>query len=834
MTHGWYISRDGGEDGPLQPSELRRMVKAGELREQDRVRRQDRTAPIEAVKVRGLFPTSDNPPETGPPSREAAHAPAVALDAVPARAVHDSDADLAEATAELYRTDFESRLTSESSLLANASLSPRRREGIAGYASLLPGERVLAAHDSTLFGVGTEGFVLTDRAIAWNYPDGNRGRVLFASIKSTSVFTDSRAGAPLALCFRSPVSCRIPAKSVPATTLDDLAEFLARAVRVHQGLDADRVLPTAKSYSKAGNALAAIALWQLLLEDDALLFPRVRSEVSEAKATSPQDQQLTAFHASIESLATDRTANWLVPKHGQGVDSLALEGLRERWRSGELLPDSPLRHLSDILWNPAWKTPAAEGQRVVFVTDTGDFDEAQFRACLGSLSSQGLGYESLLVFGPTSGRVETVAGKPILHVGLTAEELVLAWMVPEGHVTVERSPLFTVVWKLDDPASGRQIEVATARRTAKIILRPSAGTDQFVRIASEVFLAGSEQAILENRRTDASRLLGRVIATETLRDRVSKVRPLSCAEEEVLVVYEGGHPESVEPCVGTLRLDGDGIEFRSIAPETSTFFRIPFEKVVDFASPQRGAMPADLRKSLFGPDSLISAGLGVAAACVIPGGAMLVRSLSGTLMSEKQAGPPINRLVVVVMLSGVAYKLHFDVVGQTVAEMTQKAKVFWSRTARAKPRFHRGSAAAPGGSVSPGSDAETKSLLRDIRESLHTLLKLVALDVAERNPAVSDALRVEVRQSLRHSLEGLLTQQRGSGDDGVSSAPKAVTLVIACPACNAKIRAVRPGVLRCSVCSAAMRVGEELFREFTPEARVPVEKQQAVPEKRIL
>lgn len=814
MSHSWFIVRDGREDGPFQASDLRRLVKAGDLTESDRLRREDQSGAVAAGRVRGLFQSAGD---------SAARGATAAADDASRRAMPPppppvppprprSDVDSANVVWDLYRSSYESRFVSESALLAGASLSQRRREGVGGYAGLAAGERVLLAHDSTLFGVGTEGFVLTDRAIAWNFPDGNRGRVPLAAIRPVTVFADVRAGLPPALCFTATADHRVPGKSLPPQAMEQLAAWIARAARVARGLDADLVLPMAARLVGTGDVQGALDAWRSLIDDDILLFSRVRSEVSRAHTASPQSQELLAFHAELEMRGGDLDAGWLLPRRGQAPEMLTAADLRDRWRRGELLAESSVRHVSDGAWRTAGGTPAAEGQRTVYVSDMGEFDEAQFRACVRGLANQDLGYESLLVFGPTAARVDSAAGKPILHIGLTADELILAWLAQEGHVVVERSPLCPVVWKLEELATGRFLEVATAKRTTRFALRPSAGADHFITAASGAFLAGAEKAAAEDRRTDTARLLDRVVVTDASRHRVGELRARSKADDEVLVVYEGGHPDTVEPCVGTLRLDDDGIEFRSIAPETTTFFRIPFERVVDFASPQRGAMPDDLSKSLFGPNSLLSAGLGVAAQCLIPGGAMLVRSLSGSLAADKQAGPPVNRFVVVVSLSGTSYRLHFDVVGQTVAEMSQKAKTFWSRTARAKPRFFKATAAAAAAPAGGGADAESRTLLREIRDSLATIANLLAVGLAERSDAPGDAITDEIRRAMRRMIESTVAERLRASGLVAAQAPRAAAIVVACPACGVRVRAARPGVIRCAGCSTGMRLGADLFR----------------------
>lgn len=817
MSHKWFILRGGVEDGPHSSAALKELASSGRLSPADEMRREDRQDWVSAGKVRGLFPSvASHPPRAAdrpPPLPEAApRADRESPPPLPAVAnPTTSRADASAAIAELYRDSFESRFVGDSAVLRHDALTPKKREGIATYAGLGGGESILFAVDSTIFGVATEGFTITDRAIAWFFPDGNRGRVKYETISPHSVYAESRQGMPQRIRFGTGTGFEVPCKSLREPTATALAEFLAAAARLAQGLRPDEALPRALGLAKAGNGAAAVALWQALLDDDLLQFPVILAGVAGVRLEQTNDQTLAAFHADLEARAGDRDRGWLLPRVGDRPEQLTVVDLESRWRVGELRRESRVRHVSDGQWTTAGQVPAIQGQRTVYVTDTGAFDEEQFLACVQSVAADGLGFDELLVFGPTSAKIDDAPGKPILHVGLTAGELVLAWKPTDAAAAVERSPVVGVVWKVSEQNGARQIEVATAKRSATFKLPPGFGTSHFIQVANDLFLQAAEESVAQDRRTEASRLLDRVVATDTSRLRVEQLRERVRVDEEVLCVYEGGHPEHVDACLGTLRLDGDGFEFMAIAPESQVFFRVPYERVVDFAAPQRGAPPAELQKSLLGPNSLLSAGLGVAAACVIPGGAMLMRSLSSGMGGDRAAGPLINRLTAVTSLSGTPYKIYFDVVGETVAEMTQKAKSFWSRTARMKSRFLKpGTAAAP---LRPaeGGDAEVKALLREIRDSLQMVLKVLSLDVAaarRREPGVLAAAQLE---ALRRSLGQQLAGRLGLPAAAVASDRPPEALIIACPKCGARIRAGRPGVIKCPTCATFARLGPNLF-----------------------
>lgn len=822
MSRNWFIRRGSSEEGPHSSASLKQLAREGKVRPNDQIRRQDRTDWVRAGDVRELFAVPPPPAEAAKPMNPPPEAPGglpaqkpsgIGPPPLPPTASTSgaSCAGKESAVAELYRGSFESRFIGDPAVLRHEALTPKKLEGIATYANLGSGESILFAVDSTIFGVATEGFTFSDRAVAWAFPDGNHGRIAYDSIPAYSVQVETRPGTPQRLVFGASSKHQVLCKSLKQQSVVALAEFLAAAARVTQGLRPEEALPKARELAAANDTAAAVALWKAVLNDDVSQFPAILADVAQCRTGRAKDALLAAFHADLEARASNKEAGWLLPRAGDRPEEITAEELESRWRSGLMRPESRVRHVSDGQWTTAGKVPVLERQRTVYVSDTGSFDEDQFLACVRGMAAEGLGFDELLVFGPTSAKVDDASGKPILHAGLTTGELVLAWLPTGGAAVVERSPAIGIVWKSSEANGVRQIEVATARRSATLTLPPSAGTGHFIRVASDVFLRAAEESLKQERRTEAVRLLDRVVPTDATSRHVEDLRSRARADEEVLCVYDGGHPDHVDACLGTLRLDGEGFEFMSIAPESQVFFRVPYEKVVDFAAPQRGALPADLQKSLLGPNSLLSAGLGVAAACVIPGGALLVRSLSGSMGGDRSAGQPINRLTAVVSLAGTPYKIYFDVVGASVAEMSQKAKTFWSRTARMKSRFLKPGNAQTPARAPDAADAEVKALLREIRDSLQLLIKVVSLDLATARPREPGVLAAVQLEALRRSLGQELPRRLGLPAVETAGTRRAESIVIACPKCGSRIRASRPGVIKCGACETLARLGPNLF-----------------------
>jgi hypothetical protein len=180
-----------------------------------------------------------------------------------------------------------------------------------------------------------------------------------------------------------------------------MADFLATAARVAQGLRPEQALPKARQLAAAGESVAAVALWKALLGDDVLQFPVILADVSKARSERITDAVLESFEDELATRASDREAGWLLPRLGdqpQEVTSADLAGL---WRSGALRRESRLRHLSEFTWKKAGEVSLLQQQRAVYVAETGVFEDGQFAACIRRLAAEGLGFDELLVFGPT-------------------------------------------------------------------------------------------------------------------------------------------------------------------------------------------------------------------------------------------------------------------------------------------------------------------------------------------------------------------------------------------------------------------------------------------------
>jgi hypothetical protein len=53
----WFINRNGSEDGPFTPNQLKQLATSGQLHRDTPVRREDKQTAVPAAKVTGLFPS---------------------------------------------------------------------------------------------------------------------------------------------------------------------------------------------------------------------------------------------------------------------------------------------------------------------------------------------------------------------------------------------------------------------------------------------------------------------------------------------------------------------------------------------------------------------------------------------------------------------------------------------------------------------------------------------------------------------------------------------------------------------------------------------------------
>ena len=196
-------------------------------------------------------------------------------------------------------------LRGEGALAIRPDIPPWKLQAIESYCTLEPHEQALAVYDSTFFGVASEGITLTDRAITWAYPDGNRGRRDYRGIDLHALHVIGQTEPPAAICLLiDGETATLPCKSLRAGTVEAMHRFIAKAARISQGLDVTKALPRTKALAAAGHGDEAVRVWDRLIADDSSVFQSVLVDVEGLLAAdSSADPRVYAYREALASLS---------------------------------------------------------------------------------------------------------------------------------------------------------------------------------------------------------------------------------------------------------------------------------------------------------------------------------------------------------------------------------------------------------------------------------------------------------------------------------------------------------------------------------------------------
>jgi hypothetical protein len=480
-------------------------------------------------------------------------------------------------------------------------------------------------------------------------------------------------------------------------------------------------------------------------------------------------------------------------------------------KQGTLFSSDFVKHFSNDCWVPVHVTEELGSVASAFYCDSGLFVPKQYQACREALGQEeGLGEPAF--FSPTQTAHQEADGAPIIHIALTDREFLFLWKPAAGETQVERVKLEACTWSLTltEDQLGR-LDAVTPDGKYELDLSDGTARQALVREAQRVFFDRATANFEEQRYFQAETFLLQIPTTggqpESHQELVEKMGVVA----QAMVVYEGGHPGYVEKVVGSLRLDGIGVEFTSIVPGSETHFRIPYGNVIDLPSPQRGQLPSEIVEELEGKrrtGQFLKMGLGIAASAVVPGGGMLVGGLFAAGGGGKGSGPPpTNRLCVVLVIDQTPHKLFFDVLGETTEDLNEQTREFWNKSAPTRSRFRK--AASAGGSAVPSAAiAEQTKLLREIRDLLQTFTSAWQLS--------------ELHQLQQLQASGELSEEEFEermsalqGERSEATACRKENVVVACPKCEAKLRAANAGVIQCPKCQTKTRVRAELFQLTT-------------------
>jgi len=691
------------------------------------------------------------------------------------------------------------------------------------YAALTPGDFLLCLQDSTVLGSAKEGLLVTTQGISWNGINGSgRGSLRFDQLNAATVgivFSTGMFGEKGLLLGTH----KVPLNGIEEPTLQALAALLRKGARLADGSDPEVALPRADELLAAGNIAEAVKVFRALLQEDTALVAEVLPRLRKAVEQFPTQRLAATYLAELETQLNDPARGWYI----QSARTGAIEGpctreeLQVRWKNAKLFPDDLLRHFGDRDWQLASDAPPLSGERALCFRDPGDFQPTPFGACWEALARRGVSLEKLLFFGNTLTRLEKVAGQPLIHLALTESGVVVLAAPQEGEVQFDLDGWESATWSLAPP-SGTQahwvLSLTTSQTSYEISLRPGPGLTTLLERTSRLFLVRAEANFAAHKYFAAEKLTNQIPlehrppAVADLLARMGKVA-------EVLAFYDGGHPAYTEKALGSLRLDEQGLEFAPLLPGGEMYLRLPYEQLLEVLPPQRGNLPEDIVKNMGSKRrtlGILRAGLGVAAAAVIPGGGLLVGGLSGLMGGggNADASGSLNRLCLVVLIDGTRYRLFFDTFAQDKDQLATLAKTFWNNAARVQNRFAK--SASPSDRAAQGSgSAQQVQLLKEIRDLLRQLVALQSGTLLPGPPS-PDTTGPAALPSLASAdpvtrpplAPGLAVSSLNSVPDPL---PTDKPVVVGCPKCSTKLRVRQPGVVACPSCAARVRVSDALF-----------------------
>lgn len=848
----WMVLSSGAERGPVSFEKLCAAAAAGKLRPDHQVRLASEPAWRRADSVPGLFAAKSGEPEgiakrvgglqnivgqslgkAVAASRDALQSATAASAALldrkpgsgapppppppappqgggPHAAGSASSSQFDAIVAEVFMEHLAPALREAASVSVHPRHAQRKFDGARSYAPLQPGEILLVICDSTFFGDGTAGSVLTSRGLRWRHGEGTSGRLDYVSIGSPAAITSRSAGSAAVLTIAGQPTLDIPCAGIDGPAVQALARFVARAVAIHQGSDPAAALPRAQACIARGDVAAAVEAWEAAWQANPTASRAILDAARASLAGLADRGPVEKLVERISAFADDRERHWIVAGAGCPPDGWSVEDVVTRYAAGEIMADDRIRHASESVAEPAREfAPLRELPARFFRESSDRVDAGQLAECRAAFLAA-VPVEEVRFFGPIGVPADD-ASAAIVHLGLTADAVFLVAAQPFGDPVVQRTALADLAWECKAVDTGHELSLVTPERSVSLTLPATPASAHLIATADDAFLGVAEALIEEKRRGPAKRLLGQISNPEAGGERLTSCQEKVAAIQEVLAAYEGGHPQHIDRAMGGLRLDQDGLEFSCLEPGESTFIRIPWEQVIDIGSPQRGAAPNDIRQRFFTAGNMLSMGATIAASCIIPGGAIIARSFGQAVGGGADQGPPLNRLTVAAMIDGTSYRMQFDVFGGSVAEMSQKAKAFWSKAMPMKPRFFKAAAGAalP---ARPVADPETKQLLTDIRNMLVTLTELMQIEMLGDRLVESGRVDEDALRRARDTVRGRIVTRSANLFRAPAPPPApAGAIVIACPSCGRKIRLPKPGIIACPSCGTKARVSQELF-----------------------
>jgi hypothetical protein len=368
--------------------------------------------------------------------------------------------------------------------------------------------------------------------------------------------------------------------------------------------------------------------------------------------------------------------------------------------------------------------PSSASADGIAFRDAGEWVADQFRTCRQGLGPAGVLLGELVFFCNSRTRLRptgaaaffgTTSGPggaaPLLHLALGTRELAMVYAADGRMVVACKGPYEAASWSFTEapadaarhssgPTHGARTHALTLVLPSgefALALNPGEGYTALRLRLAQLALERARVNFAEGKYCLADKLLGR-IGADYEADQVARLKEQIGTLVEVRAMYQGGHPMYLDKDLGLLRLDAVGLEFVSLA--TQTTLRIAYDRLAALLEPQRGEFSAEMLQAVQRKQT--AAAWGGAAAGIV-GALMSAAHVSGAkLISEvgekaargvkgkaKLGAPPRNRLCAVLLEDGVKHRVLFDVVAGTREEMEAHAGSFWNRSAKVRSRFAR-------------------------------------------------------------------------------------------------------------------------------------------------
>lgn len=672
-------------------------------------------------------------------------------------------------------------------------------------------ERIIALVDCTMFGSAKDGVAFGENGIYWKNAFESPLACEWIELATVAVLpSGSETDINLQLTDQRQLKINFSGSSFKngQALIQDLRKL---AVEFTRGVHPSVAFPGAEADIERGEFESALAKLRGIADSDSCWVRRVVS-AGERLCERWPDPVATAWLQDIQAKVADRGALWFAQSHRDHkmIGPLSHGELCRLWREGDIHPNDELKHFGDESWQSVLQTEALRDVSRIAFPELGVDAFDQFYRCREALRARGAFDAPTLFFASTLTR-STNADKPVIHLAFTDREVFLVESASGFSTNSQRCEWESADWQLTPPKPGSdhyQLNVTIDSQSTELLLAAGAGLNVMRSRLRDIFQQRAADCMKQKRFYTAEKLL-RQLGEEPMSSESQAVLNEIGVVTQVIAMYDGGHPEFTEKLLGALRLDSQGLEFTPLMAGSPMYLRLPFESIIDIQPPQRGQLPEEIAKQLSGKrrqGMWLKTGLQVAV-CGVPGGALLVGGLmAATSSNGTSSGPSMNRICIFAVIQGTPFRMYFDAVAGTAAQLNQEAQQFWNKSAQVRNRFKQSTSG--GGGVPSADFAEQKRLLHEIRNLLVRVLGVQHLATLQQLLDAGTLTTDEFQQQKTSIMSATWTPPSSTrSTPATASATPPVLVVVGCPKCDTKLRS-KPGIAQCPKCSTKLRVAK--------------------------